>query len=177
MLPSLESLHCFAEAARLLNFRAAARAVALSPAALGQRIRQLEEQIGKQLFVRSTRSVILTQAGLDLLPHARRVLEAAGEAVRAGRGELGPVPMELQLGTRHELGMSWVLPMRPALEAAQPGMRLHLYFGSGADLLIRVRTLEVDCAVGSMRLLDPRLDSLRLHREAYVFVGSPRLLK
>jgi len=41
ILPSLESLRCFVEAARLLNFRKAARAVALTPAAFGARIRQL----------------------------------------------------------------------------------------------------------------------------------------
>ena len=45
MLPDLESLRCFEEAARQLNFRAAAKAVGLTPAALGQRIRRLEEQL------------------------------------------------------------------------------------------------------------------------------------
>src|SRR4029079_1882474 len=52
--PSLQSLRCFVEAARLLNFRAAARAVALTPAALGQRIAQLEGQIGRAAVPRHT---------------------------------------------------------------------------------------------------------------------------
>jgi DNA-binding transcriptional LysR family regulator len=177
MLPSLESLHCFAEAARLLNFRAAARAVALTPAALGQRIRQLEDLVGTPLFHRTTRKVVLTQAGLALLPFAAKTLEDAAHCVRAGRGEVGPPPLDLTVGTRHELGMSWLLPMLPKLRAAQSGLTLHLYFGSSADLIIRVRNLEIDCAIGSMRLADPRLDSIRLHREDYLFVGSPRLLK
>jgi DNA-binding transcriptional LysR family regulator len=177
MLPSLESLHCFAEAARLLNFRAAARAVALTPAALGQRIRQLEDQLGAPLFHRTTRKVVLTQAGLALVPFARRALLAADDCVRAGRGEVGPPPLDLTLGTRHELGMSWLMPMLPKLRATQAGLTLHLYFGSSADLLLRVRNLEVDCAIGSMGVRDPRLDSIRLHREDYLFVGSPRLLR
>jgi LysR family transcriptional regulator, glycine cleavage system transcriptional activator len=177
MLPSLESLHCFAEAARLLNFRAAARAVALTPAALGQRIRQLEDQLGAPLFHRTTRKVVLTQAGLALVPYAQRTLESAADCVRAGRGEVGPPPLDLTLGTRHELGMSWLVPLLPALRATQTGLTVHLYFGSSADLTLRVRNLEIDCAIGSMRLGDPRLDSIRLHREDYRFVGSPRLLK
>jgi LysR family transcriptional regulator, glycine cleavage system transcriptional activator len=177
MLPSLESLHCFAEAARLLNFRAAAHVVALTPAALGQRIRQLEEQLGAPLFHRTTRKVVLTQAGLALVPYARRALEAAEDCVRAGRGDIGPTPVDLTVGTRHELGMSWLVPMLPRLRAAQPGLTVHLYFGSSADLTIRVRNLEIDCAIGSMRLGDPRLESIRLHREDYMFVGSPRLLR
>lgn len=176
MLPSLESLHCFCEAARLLNFRAASRAVALTPTALGQRIRQLEDQLDTPLFQRTTRRVMLTEAGLALLPHAHRTLDAARDCVRAGRGELGPPPMSLTVGTRHELGLSWLLPHVADLERAHPNLTLHLYFGSGADLLIRVRTGEIDCAIGSMRLDDPRLASARLHREEYVFVGGAKLL-
>jgi DNA-binding transcriptional LysR family regulator len=98
MLPSLESLHCFAEAARLLNFRAAARAVALTPAALGQRIRQLEEQLGAPLFHRTTRKVVLTQAGLSLQPYARRALEARSHrrhSPRAGHVLAGPHAAEI----------------------------------------------------------------------------------
>jgi LysR family transcriptional regulator, glycine cleavage system transcriptional activator len=177
MLPSLESLHCFLEAARLLNFRAAARSVALTPAALGQRIRQLEEQVGNALFHRTTRKVVLTQAGLALVPYARKALGTAEECLRAGRGEVGPTPMDLTLGTRHELGMSWVLPMLPQLRAAHAGLTLHLYFGMSGDLVIRVRNLEIDGAVGSMRITDPKLDSIRLHREEYVFVAQPKLLE
>ena len=80
------------------------------------------------------------------------------------------------IGTRHELGMSFLLPLLPALEAVRPGLGLHLYFGSSTDLLVRVRSLDIDCAVGSMRITDLRLDSIPLHREEYVFVGQPRLL-
>ncbi|EYF07110.1 LysR family transcriptional regulator [Chondromyces apiculatus] len=177
MLPSLDSLRCFVAAARLLNFRAAARAVALSPAALGQRIRELEEGMGASLFRRSTRSVSLTQAGLAFLPAAERCLEAARDCVRAARGETGPPPMEITIGTRHELGMSWILPQLDKLSEAFPTLDVSLYFGSGADLLLRVRSLEIDCAVTSSRITDPKLDAARLHREDYVFVGSRALLK
>jgi LysR family transcriptional regulator, glycine cleavage system transcriptional activator len=176
-LPSLEALRCFAEAARLLNFRAAARAVGLTPAALGQRIRQLEELLDAKLFHRTTRTVTLTEEGLALLPYAHRTLDAAAECVRAGRGEVGPAPMELTLGTRHELGLSWVMPLLPRLRKAQPGLTLHVYFGSGPDLVHRVRTLEIDCAVTSSVLTDPKLEGVKLHEERYVFVGAPKLLK
>ena len=53
---------------------------------------------------------------------------------------------------------------------------MHLYFGAGPDLLLRVRTAEIDCAVTSTRMSDPRLEALPLHREDYVFVGATRLL-
>ncbi|MCC6748688.1 MAG: LysR family transcriptional regulator [Deltaproteobacteria bacterium] len=173
---ALEGLRCFVEAARLLSFRAAARAVALSPAALGQRIRQLEEELGVRLFQRTTRTVVLTEAGLGLLPQATRALAAVEECRRAGRGELGPAPLEIVLGTRHELGLSWVVPLLERLERAHPALTVHLYFGSGADLVRSVRSLAIDCAITSSRLTDPKLDAYRLHEEKYVFVGQRELL-
>ena len=177
MLPSLDSLRCFTAAAKLLNFRAASRSVALTPAAFGQRIKQLEEQLGTPLFQRTTRSVRLTESGLALLPAAERCLLAAADCVRTGSaGSRSFAPTDITIGTRHELGLSWILPQFDALTKSQPWLRLHLYFGSGADILMRVRSMEIECAITSSRLTDPKLDSLRLHREDYVFVGASALL-
>lgn len=177
MLPPIESLRCFVAAARLLSFRAAAREVALTPAAFGQRIKQLEEQLGVVLFLRTTRSVRLTAAGLAMLPSAEKTLHYAAECGRAGGAETRPGSMDIVIGTRHELGLSWILPQLDTLTREQPQLQLHLYFGSGSDLLLRVRTLEIDCAVTSTRFTDPKLDNIRLHREDYVFVGSAKLLR
>ena len=77
MLPDLESLRCFDAAATHLNFRAAARALAMSPTAFGDRIKRLEELLGARLFERSTRRVMLTEAGQRLREHARRCIDAA----------------------------------------------------------------------------------------------------
>jgi DNA-binding transcriptional LysR family regulator len=160
----------------MLNFRAAARSVALTPSALGQRIRQLEDQLGEELFVRSTRRVTLTRAGRDLVPYAERALAAVGECLRAAQGQAAAAPIDLVIGTRHELGMSFLLPLLPSLEAAHPGLTLHLYFGSSTDLLVRIRSLDIDCGIGSMRVTDLRLDAIDLHREEYAFVAQPRLV-
>jgi DNA-binding transcriptional LysR family regulator len=132
--------------------------------------------LGVKLFHRTTRTVVLTEAGLSMLPYAERALEASAACQRAARGDLGPPSVELVLGTRHELGISWIVPMLPKIKSSHPGLTLHLYFGSGPDLLLRVRTLEIDCAVTSSRLTDPKLDSAKLHEESYVFVGERRLL-
>jgi LysR family glycine cleavage system transcriptional activator len=56
-------------------------------------------------------------------------------------------------------------------------MILHLYFGSGPDLLARLRAGQLDCAVTSARLPDPSLDSEALHEEPYAFVGASGLLE
>ncbi len=175
-LPDLESLRCFVEAAKHLNFRAASGVVGLTPAALGQRIRQLEEQFEVSLFARTTRRVELTEAGMALLPAAHAALEAASECVSAARGQLGPPELDIRLGTRPELGLSWVTPMLPFLREVHPTLTVHLYVGSGEDLERRVRSQEIDCAVSSRRIDDPRIEGIRLHREDYCLVASPDLL-
>ena len=71
---------------------------------------------------------------------------------------------DVMLGTRHELGMSWIMPMRPLLERTIPNLTLHLYVGSGTELAQRVRARELDCAVTSSRILDPKPD-MRAVRE------------
>lgn len=175
-LPSVDSLRCFCAAAKFLNFRAASRAVALTPAAFGQRIKQLEDQLGAQLFVRTTRSVRLSRAGLSLLPAAQRALDSMEDCTRAVSPTGVLPPMDLLLGTRHELGLSWILPHIDKLKELHPSIEIHLYFGSGADIVNRVRMMQLDCAISSTRLADPKLDGIRVHREDYVFVGAPSLL-
>jgi LysR family glycine cleavage system transcriptional activator len=76
-----------------------------------------------------------------------------------------------------ELGLSFLIPSHQAIRAACPGLSLHYFFGSGPELLSRVRTREVDCAVTSARFTDPALSSLPLHREEYVLVAARALLR
>src|SRR5688572_14759201 len=73
--------------------------------------------------------------------------------------------------------MSFIVPMLGDLQERLPGLTLHLYVGSGADLSQRVRIGELDCAISSSRLLDPKLHGLQLHEERYVLVGARGLLR
>lgn len=176
MLPDLESLRCFEKAAVVLNFRLAAAAVGLSPAAFGDRIRRLEDQLGQRLFVRTTRSVALTPVGHRVLSQARRALEEARRCL-ASTDQGQSSPFELTIGTRFELGLSWLTPALAPLRQAHPERALHLYFGDSEDLLTRVRRGRVDCAVTSARLTRWDLRYELLHAEEYVLVARPSLLK
>ncbi len=176
MLLDLESLRCFVRAATSPSFRAAARAVALSPAAFGDRIHRLEEELGSRLFERSTRRVGLTAEGVRLLPQARRCLEEA-ERCRAVIGSDEAPPFELVIGTRFELGMSWLVPSLGKLERAHPERHLHVCFGDTADIVPRILRDEVHCMVTSARFVTPGLGVARLHEEEYVFVGAHSLLR
>lgn len=172
--PDLDSLRCFITAADRLSFRAASKVVGLSPAAFSERIKRLEADLGATLFERTSRRVRLTAAGHRLLPHARRTLADAAACRRAVVAD-GAAPAILTVGTRYELGLSWVLPAVMDLARLQPTWTLHLVFGDAAALLASLRTGEVDAVVGSMRLVEPGLMTRPLHEERYVFVAAPEL--
>lgn len=174
--PDLDSLACFVAAAKTLNFRAAARTQALTAAAFGKRIQRLEEDLGVVLFHRSTRLVELSEAGHALLAHAQRVLELAEACAHVAQQTEGPPPLELTLGTRHELGMSWVLPARRALLDALPHLTIHIAFGSAEDMERRLIGLTLDAAISSKAPSTASIDGLPIHREGYVFIASPTLL-
>ena len=175
MLPDLESLRCFVRAATSPSFRAAAKSVALSPAAFGDRIRRLEEGLGARLFQRTTRRVGLTAEGARLLPQARRCLAEAERCHAVVGSEAGP-PFDIVIGTRFELGMSWLVPSLGKLERARPLRHLHVCFGDTPDIVPRILRDEVDCMVTSARLVASGLGVARLHEEEYVFVGAQSLL-
>lgn len=175
--PDLDSLRCFLAGARQPTFRRAAKMVALSPAAFSDRIARLEEQLGASLFHRSTRSVRLTPAGERLVPQAERALAEARRCVDVIASEEASPPFDLVVGTRFELGLSWLVPMLGQLEADEPSRRLHLHFGQSDDLLAQLDRDDIDAFISSARLTRAGLAYARLHEEQYAFVASRSLLE
>jgi DNA-binding transcriptional LysR family regulator len=173
----LGSLRCFETAATTLRFRAAAARVHLSPAAFSDRIRRLEEELGVSLLSRSTRRVSLTDAGQRLLPIVREVLGSAEKLEAAARTGGLPPPFELVIGTRSELGLSWLCPALPSLTKRRPERTIHLYNGDGPDLLTRLGRGDLDGVVASSRLTSPGLAYSALHAEEYAFVAATRCLR
>lgn len=173
----LDSLRCFDAAATTLNFRAAASRVHLSPAAFSDRLRRLEAHLGAALFTRTTRKVELSEGGRRLLPLARNVLASAEQLRAAVRSPTNPTAYELYIGTRYELGFSWLCPALSFLERSRPERAIHIYNGDSPDLLVRLERGDLDAIVASMRLTSPRLSYAALHAEEYVFVSKRSCLR
>jgi LysR family glycine cleavage system transcriptional activator len=95
-LPPLNALRAFEAAARHLSFKLAAHELHVTPAAVGQQVKALEERLGVRLFERLHKQLILTPAGLIFLPEIsegfRRIADATVQIKPTGTAAL------LQLG-------------------------------------------------------------------------------
>jgi DNA-binding transcriptional LysR family regulator len=139
-------LRAFAGVARHLNFTRAAEDLHLSPPAVSMQIKELEAEVGLQLFDREGRNVSLTMAGQYLLGHARKVLAAlkdAEDTVARFRGLQGG---ELVIGL-----VSTAQYFLPALlarfRAEHPAVDLRLRLGNREQLVSLMHANEVDLAI------------------------------
>jgi len=122
-LPSLALLRTFEAAARHLSFKRAAAEVCVTPSAVSQQIRALEEWLGAPLFHRMTRGLALTAQGEAMLPKLREGFECIAAAVELTR-QAGDGP--LQLTAPPSFASYWLVPRLPAFAAAHPGIELRL---------------------------------------------------
>src|SRR3954447_3216207 len=123
----LRHLRYFVVVAEELHFRRAAERLHMSQPPLSQQIRQLEEEVGAQLLVRTQRKVELTAAGAAFLTRAREILDAVEDAARQARrvqrGEVG----RLAVGFVGSAMYSFVPELLRAFREQTPdiGLRLH----------------------------------------------------
>ncbi|NYV72886.1 LysR family transcriptional regulator [Streptomyces sp. UH6] len=147
----LRHLTAFLAVAEELHFGRAAKRLQMAQPPLSQQIRQLEKELGVQLFERNTRSVRLTSAGQSFLVPARTVLDDLDSAVRAakaaGRGEFGRVTVGFAGASSHE-----TLPLLTrAVRAAHPGIELVMAGQTYANVAL-ARVAEGSLDLGFVRL-------------------------
>ncbi|WP_161892524.1 LysR family transcriptional regulator, partial [Pseudomonas juntendi] len=85
-MDQIHLMKVFVAVGELESFAAAARRLAISPAAVTRAVSALEEQLGVKLLLRTTRSVRLTEAGGRYLEDTRHILASIHEANEAAAG-------------------------------------------------------------------------------------------
>ncbi|MFZ3598353.1 LysR family transcriptional regulator [Streptomyces sp. BH104] len=165
----LRQLEYFVAVAEERNFTRAAERVHISQSGVSAQIRQLERELGADLFDRSSRTVTLTVAGKAALEHARATLAAAGTIGRAVAEVSELIRGRLTVGM--VIGCT-VTPLFDALAAfheAHPGVELSL-LEDGSDRLVEgVRAGDLDLAlIGAAHSTPDGLDSLTIIDERLV---------
>jgi LysR family transcriptional regulator, benzoate and cis,cis-muconate-responsive activator of ben and cat genes len=173
-VPELRHLRYFVVVAEELNFSRAATRLHMAQPPLSVAIRQLEQELGTELFVRTTREVRLTQAGRVLLDGARRTLEDADRAVaaakRAAAGDLGRLSVAFSWSARFE-----TLPaLGQAFQARHPDVELLTQEMWNADMPRALRRGTVDVAVSLCPELSRDLADEVIRTEPPVAILSAR---
>jgi DNA-binding transcriptional LysR family regulator len=127
----LDGLLAFATVAERGGFTAAAAALEVTPSAVSQTVRQLEERLGVRLLHRTTRSVRLTEAGEQFLarvaPAVAELTQAAAELDEFRSGATGV----LRLNMANIVYAVWLRPLLPGFLARHPGIKVELGFDEG----------------------------------------------
>ena len=171
-LPPLSSLRSFEAVARQLSFSKAAEELNVTPGAVSQQIRALEELLGARLFDRTRRSVALTRVAARMLPDVQAGL---GLLSRACSNPSVPLTERtLNISVTPSFASKWLLPRLPS------------FYGQHADIDLRIsatveladfRRDEIDLAI---RLGHGRYRGLHaepLFAEGLTPLCSPKILK
>jgi LysR family transcriptional regulator, glycine cleavage system transcriptional activator len=132
-------LRAFEAVARRLNFSAAAEELYLTQPAISRQIKSLEDELGAPLFVRGTRKVELTGAGVQLLRGVLPLLQRLDTTVRQIRSARGR--RHVSLATFASFASLWLLPRLRAFEAAHPDIDIRI---SATDAMVDFDDPEID---------------------------------
>ena len=133
MSDRLFALRLFARVARKGSFSAAGRELNIPQSTASRTIATLEREIGVALFVRTTRAVTLTDAGLDFLARIESVLAELDEAEHAARGT-GEMRGILRIGLATNFAVREVISRLSDFMSRHPALRIELMMGDSAKI-------------------------------------------
>ena len=139
-LPPLGALIAFEAAGRLQSFTRAAEELNVTQAAVSRQIRQLEDHLGKPLFIRAHRAVGLTPEGRNYLHTVVNALSQVGAATRDLKAAAPSA--RLTVAVDQSIAHLWLLPRLAAFRTAQ----------GSSDLRLIVSDEERDCLAADVEV-------------------------
>ena len=131
----LDDVQVFVQTVDAGSFSAAARLADSTPAMASNAVQRLERELGTRLFIRSTRSMRLSEDGERYLPHARAMLQSLAGGAQALAESRGEIAGPLRLSVPSDLGRNVLLPWLDTFQAEHPGISLQLRISDrAADL-------------------------------------------
>jgi DNA-binding transcriptional LysR family regulator len=173
-METLANLESFVKSAESGGFSAAARRLSLTPAAVSRNVAMLERNLGIRLFQRSTRKLVLTEAGerfLQAIQGSLEELQASIANTATNRGEPAGV---LRVSLSLAFGVDYIVSLLPDFLKRYPKIRPDWQFESRqVDLIAE----GFDAAIGGGIELPPGLVSRVLAPLHIIAVASPDYMK
>lgn len=148
----LRVLQYFLAVAREQNISAAAQSLHLTQPTLSRQLKELEEELGKQLMIRGNRKILLTEDGMLLRKRAEEILELVGRTERELTQSDETVSGDIYIGTGETDGVRQIARTAKRLRERCPGVRFHIVSGDAADVCERLDKglLDLGILLGDM---------------------------
>lgn len=169
-----QAMKVFVKVADAGSFADAARQMNMSPPAVTRAVASLEETIGARLFVRTTRSVKLTQSGASYVEDCRRLLADLAEAEAAAAGAHTSPKGLLTITASVLFGQMYVLPILTDFLDAHPAVTGRALF---LDRMVNLIDEGVDVAIRIGHLTDSDFRAIRVGSVRQVVCGAPSYLE
>jgi len=171
----IRQLKAFLAIAEAKTFTAGARRVNVTQAAISMQIRQLEDEVGLQLFTRTPRRVILTEAGEYLLERARKILRehdsALAEIAEVAGAEYGRLRIGSASGT---FAMNQLPAIMHKLKEKFPNSELTVSSGTSQKLVDKIMHGEIDTAFVSLPVDNLNISTESLFSDEIVAIAHPK---
>ncbi|WP_414441029.1 LysR family transcriptional regulator [Burkholderia sp. 22PA0106] len=179
----LRQLRYFVAVAEELHFGRAARRLFISQPALSFDIKRFEEQLGARLLERSSKSVVLTNAGQVLLAEAQRLLQQADEAAKLTTQSAHGLAGRLRIGFVNSMLYRGLPEAVERFEAAHPDVEIALKEMNTAEQSRALQQLQIDLGFAYWGHYPAEIDTQLLMSEAFLcclpadhpFAGKKRI--
>jgi LysR family transcriptional regulator, hydrogen peroxide-inducible genes activator len=172
--PTIAGLRAFAAIAERRQFSSAATDLGVSQSTLSQALAALEAGLGAQLIERSTRRVLLTAEGAELLPRAQAVIEAVDAFSAAAAGSTDPLRAGMRLGLIPTVA-PYVLPtLLAGLAEHLPELTLRVVEDQTERLLAALREGALDAALIALPADTVGVTEIGIYDEDFVLALPPR---
>lgn len=168
----LRQLKYFVKSAEYLNFSVAAKHLYITQSTLSQQIKQLEYELGFELFLRNSRHISLTEAGEEFLPFARKTILDAEDGVQRLHDLQHVKTGTLRVGVTYSLSTVLTEGLISFMKTF-PGIKLEIFYKTVDELLVLLREHKVDFILSYKPLSDaPDVDSMPLFENTLALVVS-----
>mgnify|MGYP001417517477 FL=1 len=168
--PTLSQLRTFVTIAENKHFGTAATKLSISQPSLSQALVALEHGLGVQLIERSTRRVIVTPAGEELLPFAKATLDAADAFLARSRGANGTLIGPLTIGIIPTIAPYILAGLLTALNEQYPDLEPRIVEDQTRHLVQMLRDGQIDVALMALPSEASGVIDLPLYKEEFVVV-------